>query len=248
MGSLSTVEEAEMPATVLAELARLQHAEAGTHAKFVDMREQAQKTQNQLQKLQRDYSVETKARKLLDKSLQAAQRQNEELKKQLKAAQTAVANTSTQSDKSANQLAQYATGLEKQLGYVQARNKELEDEVKKHSEEMKAASQQTLSLSQKAEDLSTGLIESSTALAAEQKLRKSYETKMEALEKDAQKRSRRLEEQVRSPKFTVILTVILNINDVPCCGSRRGRTRRLRACSRRSCSRCRRRRRRSRRR
>ena len=72
-----------MPATVLAELARLQHAEAGTHAKFVDMREQAQSLQNQLQKLQRNHGMEAKARKLLDKSLQAANRQNEELKKHM---------------------------------------------------------------------------------------------------------------------------------------------------------------------
>lgn len=186
-----------MPATVLAELARLQHAEAGNHAKFVDMREQAQKTQNQLQKLQRDHAVETKARKLLDKSLQAAKRQNDELKKQLKAAQKATASTSTQSDKSKNQLAQYASGLEKQLGYVQVRNKELVNEVKRRSEEVKAASQQTLSLSQKAEDLSAGLIESSKALAAEQKLRKSYETKMDVLEEDAQNNARRLEEEAR---------------------------------------------------
>ena len=62
--------ETAMPATVLTELARLQHLEAGNHAKFVDMREQAQKTENQLQKLQREHAVETKARKLLDKSLQ----------------------------------------------------------------------------------------------------------------------------------------------------------------------------------
>lgn len=186
-----------MPVTVLAELARLQHAEAGNHAKFVDMREQAQKTQNQLQKLQREHAVETKARKLLDKSLQAAKRQNDELKKQLKAAQKTAANTSTQSDKSKNQLAQYASGLEKQLGYVQIRNKELEDEIQRRSEEAKAASQQTLSISQKTEDLSAGLVESSAALAAEQKLRKSYETKLDALEKDAQKNARRLEEQAR---------------------------------------------------
>jgi DNA repair exonuclease SbcCD ATPase subunit len=186
-----------MPATVLAELARLQHAEAGTHAKFVDMREQAQSLQNQLQKLQRNHGMEAKARKLLDKSLQAANRQNEELKKQLKAAQKAGASTSTQSDKSKNQLAQYATGLEKQLGYVQQRNKDLTDEVKRRNAEVKAASQQTLTLSKSTEELSVGLTESSAALAAEQKLRKSYEAKAAALEKETRKNSRRLEEQLR---------------------------------------------------
>jgi hypothetical protein len=59
-----------MPATVLSELARLQHAEAGTHARLVDMREESQRLQNHNQKLEREHGLEVKARKLLDKSLQ----------------------------------------------------------------------------------------------------------------------------------------------------------------------------------
>ena len=72
-----------MPPTVLAELERLQHANHGAQAKFVDMREQTQSMQNTIVRLKREHAMEAKARKLLDKSLGAANRQNAELKKQL---------------------------------------------------------------------------------------------------------------------------------------------------------------------
>ena len=69
--------------------------------------------------------------------------------------------------------------------------------LRKRNAEVKAAAQQSMTLSASTEELSVAMTESAIALAAEQKLRKSYEMQTKELEKEARKHARRVEEETR---------------------------------------------------
>ena len=116
-------------------------------------------------------------------------------------AQTAARKSSSSSasaaDRSKDQLAEYANGLEKSLSFQQTRNRELAEAAKAAAKQQAAAARQAAALSDAKEELSVGLTEAATSLAAEKKLRQSFEAKHAAAERQLQQQTQRLEESER---------------------------------------------------
>ena len=113
------------------------------------------------------------------------------------AARKSSSSNASASDRSKDQLAEYANGLEKSLSFQQTRNRELAEAAKAAAKQQAAAARQAVALSDAKEELSVGLNEAATSLAAEKKLRQSFEAKHAAAERQLQQQTQRLEESER---------------------------------------------------